>query len=405
MEEPKDAAEEQTPEFLANDPPPLVARGLAIVITSLFVVAAIASVVVTIPETVRADFYLVPLHGTDPIRASRGGRITKLGVVEGARVEKGRALFVLRSPGAADRLSELQTAESREASAREGLVNARRKNESEIRSAEEELKRLVGRVAYLERVLALKKEQLVLNEDQAERARKLGEQGLASQDVQADARIRRAQAAMELEQLEADHREAQSAIEKLRHAGETRRSAFLEEERALDEKVGEARIRIEALTGEFPDASAGELVVEAPCDGTVIRLEAKGVGTVVAEGATLAEIACVGERLQAELSLPQEALAQVRPGLRANFLYEAFPYQRYGVKYGTVRWASPAGGAGKDGPTFRAFADLYDQSIRVGGEERPLMPGMKGTALVVVGRRSLVSYAFAPLQQLRESFR
>ena len=90
----------------------------------------------------------------------------------------------------------------------------------------------------------------------------------------------------------------------------------------------------------------------------------------------------------------------MRPGLGANLLYEAFPYQRYGVRHGTVRWASPSGGeaTGKEGPTFRAFVDLFDQSIRVGGEERPLMPGMKGTALIVVGRRTLVSYAFAPLQ-------
>jgi multidrug efflux pump subunit AcrA (membrane-fusion protein) len=401
------AAEDEPQPFLGSEPPPLVARGLSLVILSLFVVGAILSVVVTVPETISATFVLVPLHGTDPIRAARGGRVTKANVVEGARVAKSRVLYVLRSPGAADRISELQTAEAREAGAREGLANTRRKNESETRAAAGELDRLVSRVAFLERMLVLKKEQLALNDEQSERARRLGEQGLASLDVQADARIRRAQAAMEFEQLQTDLREARTAVEKLRHTEETRRAAFLEEERALVEKVGEARIRIEALRGEIPSDAAGELVVEAPCDGTVIRLEARGIGTVVQEGASLAEIACAGERLQAELSLPQEALAQVRPGLRANLLYDAFPYQRYGVRHGTVRWASPAGGdaGGKDGPKFRAFVDLFDESIRVGGEERPLMPGMKGNALIVVGRRSLVSYAFGPLQQLRESFR
>jgi hypothetical protein len=30
---------------------------------------------------------------------------------------------------------------------------------------------------------------------------------------------------------------------------------------------------------------------------------------------------------------------------------------------------------------------------------------MKGTALIVVGRRSLISYAFDPLRQLRETMR
>ena len=398
-------AETEATPFLPSDPPPLVARGLVLILVSLFVVSVILAVVLEVPETVRATFSLVPLRGTDPIRASRGGRVTVAGATEGGRVPRGKVLFVLRSPGAADRTSELQTVAARQRGVSEGLENARRKHESETRSAEEERKRLVSRVAFLERMRVLKEEQLALNDEQSDRAKKLGVQGLASLDMQADARIRRAQAAMEYEQFQTDLREARSAIEKLRHTEATRRAAFAEEERALAEKLGEARIRIAALSGETPEASAGELVVEAPCDGTILRLEVKAAGAVVQEGATLAEIACAGEKLQAELTLPQEALAQVRPGLRTNLLYEAFPYQRYGVKHGTLRWASPAGNAGKDGPTFRAFADLFEQTIRVGGEDRPLMPGMKGTALIVVGRRSLVSYAFGPLQQLRESFR
>jgi membrane fusion protein len=405
VEDPRAAREEETTQFLPSDPPPLVARGLAIILVSLFVVSLILAVVLEIPETVSATFTLVPLHGTDPIRASRGGRVTVAGATEGGRVPKGKVLFVLRSPGAADRSSELQTAEGREKSAREGFENARRKHESENLSAEEEQKRLVSRAAYLERMVVLKKEQLVLNDEQSQRTEKLGEQGLASLDMRADARIRRAQAEMELEVVQTDLREARTAIEKLRYAEQARRTAFAEEERALEDKLNEARIRISALTGEFAAASAGELVVEAPCDGTILRLEVKGAGAVVQEGATLAEIACAGERLQAELTLPQEALAQVRPGLRTNLLYDSFPYQRYGVRYGTLRWASPAGNQEKDGPTFKALADLFEQQIRVGGEVRPLMPGMKGRALIVVGRRSLISYAFGPMQQLRESFR
>ena len=34
---------------------------------------------------------------------------------------------------------------------------------------------------------------------------------------------------------------------------------------------------------------------------------------------------------------------------------------------------------------------------------RPLIPGMGGRARVVVGRRTLVSYALGPIRELRES--
>jgi hypothetical protein len=52
---------------------------------------------------------------------------------------------------------------------------------------------------------------------------------------------------------------------------------------------------------------------------------------------------------------------------------------------------------------FRAFADVDDTAVTVKGEPRPLRPGMGGRADVVVGRRALITYAFEPLRQLRES--
>ena len=53
--------------------------------------------------------------------------------------------------------------------------------------------------------------------------------------------------------------------------------------------------------------------------------------------------------------------------------------------------------------SFRVFADLDENAVRVQGESRPLAPGMGGRAAIIVGRRSLVSYAFEPIRQLREN--
>ena len=112
-------------------------------------------------------------------------------------------------------------------------------------------------------------------------------------------------------------------------------------------------------------------------------------------------------RLQGELRVPEAGLARLRPGLGVKLLYDAFPYQRYGVRYGTVRWVGldSAGGIAARGESgaFRALIDLADTAIRVDGEPRALMAGMRGEARVVVGRRSLASYALEPIHQLRES--
>jgi hypothetical protein len=48
--------------------------------------------------------------------------------------------------------------------------------------------------------------------------------------------------------------------------------------------------------------------------------------------------------------------------------------------------------------------DGDDSTIVVNGDPRPLLVGMRGNARVVVGRRSLMSFAFEPLRALRENF-
>jgi multidrug efflux pump subunit AcrA (membrane-fusion protein) len=135
----------------------------------------------------------------------------------------------------------------------------------------------------------------------------------------------------------------------------------------------------------------------------VLRTLVKGVGAVVQDGELLAEVACGGEQLQAEALVAQSGIGQIRPGQRVKLLYDAFPYQRHGVKWGTVRWVSPASVLVQDRPVFRVLVDPQDVVVPVRGESRPLLAGMGGTADIVVGRRSLLSFAFEPIRQLKEN--
>ena len=68
-------------------------------------------------------------------------------------------------------------------------------------------------------------------------------------------------------------------------------------------------------------------------------------GAVVQDGEVLAELACAGERLQAEVNVTPSGTGRIEPGQHVRLLYDAFPYQRYGIKHGTVRWVSPASAA------------------------------------------------------------
>src|SRR6185369_2047673 len=116
----------------------------------------------------------------------------------------------------------LRTEIAKEAGLRDTLANARRKFESDTLSSAEEMKRLVARSAYLDRMLQIKRDQLALIKGQAERAKQLNQQGLTSLDEKSWTEYRVAQTSMELEQSQTDRRENLSAIEKMRLAEASR---------------------------------------------------------------------------------------------------------------------------------------------------------------------------------------
>jgi hypothetical protein len=203
--------------------------------------------------------------------------------------------------------------------------------------------------------------------------------------------------------LETETREVQAALAALRQTSAARAAEQRELERRLTEDTAKARIRVTALRDELDQTRGAELTMTAPCEGIVLRLAVNAPGAVVQDGELLAELACAGERLQAEVHVGPGGAGRITPGQVVRLLYDAFPYQRYGIKHGTVRWVSPASVAVKDRPVFRVLVDIEEHAVRVKGETRPLMAGMGGRADVVVGRRSLVSYAFEPIRMLRES--
>jgi multidrug efflux pump subunit AcrA (membrane-fusion protein) len=108
--------------------------------------------------------------------------------------------------------------------------------------------------------------------------------------------------------------------------------------------------------------------------------------------------------LQAELKLPETGLGKLEIGQGVKLKYDAFPYQRYGVRYGRVAWLSPAGSDARDGSNFRAQVEISDREMLVQGQSRQLIAGMSGTAEIVVGNRSLIEYIFEPLRQLKENY-
>jgi multidrug efflux pump subunit AcrA (membrane-fusion protein) len=454
--------------FLDPEPPHWAARGLAAVLIALAVAALGASIVIRLPETVSSSFALVPVQGVDPIRAPRGGVVAAVRMREGQAVSRGDLVVTIRSAVAGDRAAELASLEAQLRGVGESQANARQRYESQRRTDEEETERLTRRTAHLVQKLEeqrairtiqeakfrtdleiqrntiditgketeFKQTQYALAKELADRFERYYHEGaiswidfksrelemtkLAVEAQQLEraletTRLRESQiqgerALWEREwrnttgELEAEGRDVRTALEKVRQAAASRDAEYRESDRRLREESRKAQIRATALREDLGPSESGEVSVMAHCTGTVIRLAVKGQGAVVQEGELLGELACAGGRLQAEAIVPHSGIGLVRPGQEVKFLYDAFPYQRYGVQYGTVRWVSPASVTVKDQPVFRILMDLREETVTVKGRPQPLLAGMGGTANIVVGKRSLLSYAFEPLRQLKENF-
>lgn len=465
-DDPGPAADAPAP-FLTSEPPHWAARGLSLLVLVVFAVAVVASVVITLPETVSSPFVLVPGHGADPVRAARSGTVAAVRVAEGQMAARGAPLFVIRSSTAGDRSAELRSLETQLSGAEDSRLNTRQRYESQQRADAEEERRLAARAAHLsdklaeqkglrevrearfrrdlqiqdndieitQRELGLKHTQYGVAKELADRMERAHREGLISwleynnrrlEATRLEVEIQQLGRAVEtarlkLSQLRAEHetwaidwrvataalqteaREVQAALAALRQTAAARAAEHREHERRLTEDTAKSRIRVAALREELAQTRGAELTVNAPCEGAVLRLAVNASGAVVQDGDVLAELACAGEQLQAEVSVAPARAGRIAPGQVVRLLYDAFPYQRHGIKRGTVRWVSPASVVVRDQRVFRVLVDLEDHAVRVKGQPRALMAGMGGRADVVVGRRSLVSYAFEPVRMLRES--
>ena len=134
--------------------------------------------------------------------------------------------------------------------------------------------------------------------------------------------------------------------------------------------------------------------VAAPCAGTVVKLHVRQPGAVVHEGDVLAEVVCVGRAAAGRADA-----ARARHGARAARATGEAALRRVSLRAlrravrrrcaGSARRRRSAPRA----PAFRAFADLDAATVGVQGLQRAVLPGMTGRAAVIVGRRSLASYA------------
>ncbi len=150
-------------------------------------------------------------------------------------------------------------------------------------------------------------------------------------------------------------------------------------------------------------------VITSPMPGIVNALQITTIGGVVRPGEEILEIIPLGEELFVEARVKPENIARVEPGQPATVKLSAYDYTIYGTLKGEVDFVSADTFEDERNPRSEPF---YRVTVRVdmsrlteGQEGIEIRPGMRATAELHTGSKTVLQYLLKPLYKSREAFR
>lgn len=367
------------------------ARWIAAFLILIAAAIAAAAVFFDYPETVTAPFVLLPESGADPIQSPFDGVVEEVRIVTGAPVAQGDILYVLRSP----RIQELAAERSALEKDRAAVARERESAEATYRInrniQEAEITQRAKQADYQSRYLAVYR-------NVGERVKKLDQEGLTSSIDVLTHELGQAAAERDAALAHEAHTMAKLTLNRID-------AEFQQAQEQLENQAIKIDVRIAGIDGQLRQATGELAYLAAPYDGTIVSVARQRKGDVVGVGQELCQVAPGAAPPRAHLQLEERGMARLREGQHVKLLFDAFPYQRYGVVNGALNWLSPAA-IMTDGEE-RFVAHVVPEALEIGQGEKaqPLRAGMRGEARIQVGRRTLIEYAFEPIRQLRENMR
>jgi multidrug efflux pump subunit AcrA (membrane-fusion protein) len=396
--------------------PPALVHGSAALLTVLVAAALAWAALTPVDLVVRAPGRVRPVSVPRKVvcaargevfSASAGVRVVAVHVRPGSEVRRGEVLLRLGT----ERLDQ-------EIARRQGT----------IRTGAEELARLAGLEALLQRQFEAARAKALAELAQADeevrqaRERQTSDVRLAelerknADDEEATLRrllSHRAASAADVIKASARAREAREKLAKLRLPVEDGKVTVLRQALALTEKdfavrgeelalkkrskqgeVEAARIELTSLELERQQAA-----VLSPLDGVVTAGEVK-VGDVLEPGKPVLEIA-EQQGFLFEALVPSEEVGHLKAGMPARIKLDAYDYQRYGTLPGEVVFLSPDSEVveGQRPAVYLVKIAVAGDEVGRGDLRGQVKLGMAGQAEIVTGQESVLSLLIKRIRQ------
>jgi hemolysin D len=152
--------------------------------------------------------------------------------------------------------------------------------------------------------------------------------------------------------------------------------------------------------------------IRSPVDGTVQQLAVTTIGGIVQPAQPLMLIVPDGSDVHVEAHILNKDIGFIREGQPVRVKLEAYPFTDYGLVQGVVETISRDAidlgaqqGAERDknnrpvqpGLVYAARIRLKTNSIRVGGQNRPIGAGLAVQAEIKTGERRIIQYLLSPI--------
>ncbi|ABD90034.1 HlyD family type I secretion periplasmic adaptor subunit [Rhodopseudomonas palustris] len=377
-------------------------------------------------EVTQAVGSFTPVGSEQVVQHLEGGLVERIAVREGATVQKGDTLIVLRDAGTAeddvalerqrvDLLAQIETQvalfEGREPAftssngryAVEEIANTNafaaaktlEKNEYSRLSSQ------IAQARYNREATAIQLKGALDEVENAERVSKrfadLMRIGVAT-GLQAEERrqaVVRARSAADA----AASRE-QGAIERL---GEVEKQlvsygAELRSNRAQKVRDLEASLNVVDANIAKKNQRKQRLTITAPVAALVKSIEVNSIGQVVGSGQALATLVPLNTPLVAETSVRSSEIGYLRVGQSAQIRVGAYNFTRFGSLEGVVESISPS--SFQIGGQYYYRVKIKPVDIRM--PKAPgavIQPGMEVTCEIITGRKTVMEYILTPLQR------
>lgn len=215
---------------------------------------------------------------------------------------------------------------------------------------------------------------------------------------------------MHIQRLKSEIAEAGTTIPRLEAAqfeSESREKEAVARFRAeASSALTQVREEIEKLSHGI-DTSVDRLernIVRSPVAGLINKLNVTTVGAVIRPSEILMEITPSDQRIVIETRSNPDDRAHLRSGLPARVRIGAYDYATYGTFEGHVTDVSADTLSDERGMRFyRVNVEVeVAKNMSQVREAGALMPGMRASADIAVGKRTILSYLLSPLLEFRD---